>query len=213
MRIVLVALALAVLGACQQHDVATTFPSGLAPLETDSAPAPAPTPSNAYPETLNLQQGSDDVSDYVHATGYVDASIEDVWAAMKDPAVVVDRHNISSYTVDWNVEQGYDVSFRTDYTVNGIVTVQFDLTWRQGVVAGTESAPTQVSVVYEKTLGSSFVNLMKGSIELTSVSPNATELQFAQRLDATQTDSSNIAAWTNEMFASVVARVHGQALP
>jgi hypothetical protein len=212
MRFPVVALVTLAIVACQ-HDVATVFPAGLAPLEADGAPPPAATASNPYPETLDLQQGSDATSPYVHATGYIDEPIEDVWAAMKDPAVVVDRHNVTSYTVDWNVETGYDVSFRTDYVVNGLVTVDFDLTWREGVYGGSESSPTTVSVVYEKTFGSSFVTMMRGSIELQAITPNVTELQFAQRLDATATDSTNIATWTNEMFASIQARVHGQPLP
>lgn len=204
--------ALVSLAACQ-HAETTVFPPGLAPLEPDPAPPPAATSTNEYPESLDLEQGSDATSNYVHATGYVDAPIETVWAAMKNPAVVVDRHNINSYAVDWNVETGYDVSFRTDYVVDDIVTVDFDLTWREGVYGGTESNPTVVSVVYQKTYGSSFVSYMAGSIELTAVSENVTELQFAQRMNATETSSSNIAAWTSEMFASILATVHGQPLP
>jgi hypothetical protein len=212
MRATLAAAVLFTLIACQ-HDETTTFPPGLAPLEPDPAPPPAATSTNQYPEALDLQQGSDATSNYVHATGYVDAPIETVWAAMKNPAVVVDRHNISSYTVDWNVETGYDVSFRTDYVVDNLVTVDFDLTWREGVYGGSESNPTVVSVVYEKTFGSSFVSYMAGSIELTAVNANVTEMQFSQRMNATDTDSNNIAAWTTEMFASVLATVQGQPLP
>src|SRR5690348_10291392 len=94
--------ALALLPACQ-HQVTTSFPAGLEPLEPDSAPPPAATATDPYPETLNLQPGNDDTSNFVHATGYVHGSIEDVWAAMKDPNVVVDRHHIDSYTIDQNV--------------------------------------------------------------------------------------------------------------
>jgi hypothetical protein len=128
--------------------------------------------------------------------------------------VVVNRQAITSYTVTPNVEAGYDVSFLTSYSiVSGPVTVDFSITWREGVVSGTEAAPTQVSVVYEKTDGSSYVTLLEGSIELVSVTPTVTELQFAQRLNATQSGSDTIASWTNELFNSIVATVHGQPLP
>jgi hypothetical protein len=196
-----------------QHDETTVFPPGLEPLGTDSVAAPAVDGGAEYPETLSLTQGSTDDYNWVMATGYVDASISDVWAAFKIPNVVVDRHNISSYTVQENVEKGYDVSFLTAYTDNNVVTVTFDLTWREGVVEGTEDDPSQVSVVYEKTFGSSFVSLMQGSIELTAVSPTVTELQFVQHMSAQNTDSQTIATWTTELFASVVAQVHGQPLP
>jgi hypothetical protein len=200
------------LGACQ-HDVATSFPPGLAPLEPDSAPPPDPAAGDAHPETINAIPGTDDTSNFVHATGYVHASVADVWAAMQDPGVVVDRHNVDSYTVDWNVEPGYDVSFQTTYTVHHVVTVSFAITWREGLVEGTKDAPTAVSVVYEKTFGSSYINLMKGSIELTAVDATTTKLEFAQRMDATQTDQTTILVWTTGMFQSIVARVHGQPLP
>ncbi len=186
-------------------------------LSPDPAPAPG-ADSGAYPETVSIQQGtSGDLGstgyNYVFATGYVDASINQVWAAFKIPNVVVDRHAISSYTVQENVEKGYDVSFLTAYTINNVLTVTYNLTWREGAVAGTESDPTHVSVVYEKTWGSSFVSLMTGSIQLVSVSPTVTELQFVQRMNATDTDSGTIASWTNELFSSVVAQVHGKPLP
>jgi hypothetical protein len=196
-----------------QHDTTTTFPPGLEPLATDTVAPPGADGGDAYPEALTLTQGSESDYNYVFATGYVNASVEDVWAAFKIPNVVVDRHAISSYTVQNNVEQGYDVSFLTAYTINNIVTVQYNLTWREGVVAGTEGDPSQVSVVYEKTWGSSFVSLMEGSIQLVYVTPTVTELQFVQRMSATDTNSGTIASWTNEMFASVVAQVHGQPLP
>jgi hypothetical protein len=207
-----VGVAVMSLAGCQ-HDETTAFPPGLAPLATDSVAPPAGDGGDAYPETVTITQGSDPNYNYVVATGYVDAPIETVWAAFKIPNVVVDRENITSYTVQENVETGYDVSFLTAYTINSIVTVQYDLTWREGVVAGTEDDPTQVSVVYEKTYGSSFVSLMQGSIELVSVSPNVTELQFVQYMSAQDTGSGNIASWTSELFASVVAQVHGQPLP
>ena len=196
-----------------QHEETTTFPPGLDPIAADSVAPPSGDAGDPYPETVTVVQGSNSDYNYVFATGYVDASLEDVWAAFKIPNVVVDRHNISSYTVTNNVETGYDVSFLTAYTDNNVVTVTFDLTWREGVVAGTEADPSQVSVVYQKTWGSSFISLMEGSIQLIQVSPTVTELQFAQRMNAQNTDSSTIATWTNEMFSSVVAQVHGKPLP
>jgi hypothetical protein len=196
-----------------QHDVSTPFPPGLEPLEKDTAPPPAATPSDPYPQAINIQPGTDDTSPYVHATGYIKGNISDVWSAMQDPAVVVDRHHVDSWTAAQNVETGYDVSFRTDYTVHNIVTVNFSLTWREGAVDGTKDAPSHVSIVYEKTFGSSYINMMKGSIELVKVTDGVTELQFAQRLDASQTDQNTIVMWTQGIYDSVIARLAGQPLP
>jgi len=198
----------------------TVFAPGLDPIAQDSVPPPGADGGTQYPQTLALTQGTDgDLSgggyNYVFASGYVDASIASVWAAFKIPNVVVDRHAITSYSVTNNVETGYDVSFLTAYSINAAptYTVTYNLTWREGVVGGTEANPSQVSVVYEKTSGTNYVTLMEGSIELISVTPTVTELQFAQRMNATDTTSATIAAWTNEMFASVIAQVNGQPLP
>ena len=198
--------------ACQSTE-STRFPPGLEPLEPDNVAAPAPTGTDPYPETLALDQGMDDVSNYVHATGYVHGSVAEVWAAMQDPTVVVDRRKVSAYTATLDVEPEYDTSFVTHYTINQVVTVQFDVTWRMGVVSGSTTAPTQVSAVYQKTVGSSFIMMMHGSVELEEIAPGVTRLSYAQRMNAVSTSSMDIATWTMDMFTSIVARVHGQPLP
>lgn len=193
-------------------DVATDFPPGLAPLEDVGTVPPAGTPADPHPETLALDKGSDDESNWVHAAGYVHASVKDVYAALAIPDVVADRHHVNKYAVTTNVEP-YDVSFRLHYTINNIVTVEFDVTFREGRVTGTAEAPTAVSIVYAKTYGSNLVNTMKGSIEVRRVDDGTSEIVFAQRMIATQTSADNIALWTNDIFASVVAQVHGKPLP
>ena len=85
------ALLLPFAAACQGSAV-TAFPPGLEPLEVDDVPPPAATATDPYPEMLSLTQGMDTMGAWVHATGYVHASVADVYAAMKDPAVVVDQY-------------------------------------------------------------------------------------------------------------------------
>src|SRR5690242_9522129 len=161
-RRALVLLCAVSVAACQGTE-ATRFPPGLEPLEPDDVAPPAALAGDTFPEELSLTQGTDMTSNWVHATGYVHASVAEVWAAMQDPDVVVDRRSITSYTTTLDVEPMYDTSFVTHYTINNVVTVMFDLTWREGVVSGSTSDPTQVSVVYQKTYGSTFVMMMHGS--------------------------------------------------
>jgi hypothetical protein len=201
----------AVVVACSS-DVATDFPPGLAPIEDVGTVAPTGTPTDPHPETLDLDKGLDDDSNWVHAVGYVHASVKDVYAALATPDVIADRHNVTSYTTTMNVED-YEVSFRLHYKIDNVVTVEFDVTFREGRVTGTPDAPTAVSVVYSKTYGSNLVKMMRGSIEVTTVDDHTSEIRFAQRMVATQTNEDNIAKWTQGIFASVVAKVHGQPLP
>jgi hypothetical protein len=202
--------ALCLTTACQ-HDVETPFAPGLKPVDLDAGVL---LDAAAYTEQLNLQQGSDSTSNYVNATGYVLEPIETVWAAMQIPAVVVNRSGITSYTVTPNVEPQYTVSFATACVVDGIETVDFTLTWREGVVDGTDAGgPTAVSIDYQKTDGSSFISLMEGTIGLVAVTDSITEITFSQRMNAVDTSSSNIASWTQEIYASVLAQVKGEPLP
>ncbi len=197
--------------ACSS-DVATEFPPGLAPIEDVGTAAPIGTAMDPHPETLALDKGLDDDSNWVHAVGYVHANVKDVYAALAMPDVVADRHNVSSYSVATNVES-YDVSFRLHYKINNVITVEFEVTFREGRVTGTADAPTAVSLVYERTFGSNLVKMMRGSIEVNAVDDHTSELRFAQRMVATQTNEDNIAKWTQSIFASVLAKVHGQPLP
>jgi hypothetical protein len=192
-------------------NVTTVYPSGLTPLETNEVPDPS-APGDPHPEILNLRSGSLPDYDLVHARGFVKAPISTVWAAFQDPTVVVDRRAISSFTATVGVESGYDTSFRTHYVINRIVTVEFELTWRESAVAGSRAEPVQVAVGYQKTWGSTLVNLMDGFI-LLSDEDDATEISFVQHMKATTTGPSDIASWTHDMFASIVARVHGKPLP
>jgi len=206
-----VVCALSAVLACSK-DVTTDFPAGLSPLEDVGTAPPPATATDPHPEAIVLEQGRDDAGDWVHAAAYVHANAKDVWTALANPDVVADRHNVTAYTSTLNVEP-YDVSFQLHYRIDNVITVQFDLTFREGLVSGTKDAPTAVSVVYEKTFGSSLITMMKGSIEVTSVDENTSELIFAQRMIATQTSADNIAAWTRSIYGSVVAQVHGQPLP
>jgi hypothetical protein len=200
----------AALSGCYGN-VATVYPPGLEPLETNEVPDPT-APGDPHPETLVLRSGSLPDYDLVHARGFVKAPIETVWAAFQDPTVVVDRRNISSFTATVGVESGYDVSFRTHYVIHRIVTIEFELTWRESAVSGTHDKPMEVAVGYQKTWGSTLVDLMDGFIVL-SDEGDATEISFVQHMKATTTGPSDIASWTKDLFASVVARTHGQPLP
>jgi hypothetical protein len=192
-------------------NVTTTYPAGLSPLESNDVADPT-APGDPHPEVLALRSGTVPDYDLVHARGFVKAPIETVWAAFQDPTVVVDRRNISSFTATVGVESGYDASFRTHYVIHRIVTLEFELTWRESAISGGRESPLAVAVGYQKTWGSTLVTLMQGFIVL-SDQGDATELSFVQHMKATATGPSDIASWTQDMFESVVARAHGRPLP
>ncbi len=77
------------------------FPDGLEPLGPNQAEWP-----EDEAEELRFTLGSTDDYDWVHALGFVHAPIEEVYAALLDPAVDVDRREVDDWAVSWDVEPG-----------------------------------------------------------------------------------------------------------
>lgn len=197
-------LFLAVLAGCQ-HNVKTPFPPGLEPLEDNVAPYPADMSS----ETLSTTTMDTNYS-YVYGRGYVQLDPATVWAAAQSPEPNVAICSTSSHTVDVDNDTQYEYSFLVHYTVNNIVTVQWDDQWRFGIIDGSDAAPTFGMIKHQKTMGSSFITLSEGTIQVLATSdPNVTELDFVEHLDATQASSSDVLKGVQHNYASLVSVAHG----
>jgi hypothetical protein len=187
----------ALLAGCQ-HNVKTPFPPGLEPLEDNIAPYPPDMSS----ETLSAVTMDTNYS-YVYARGYVQLDLATVWAAAQAPEPNVAICSTSSHTVDVDNAPQYEYSFLVHYTVNNVVTVQWDDQWRFGFdVFGM--------IKHQKTQGSSFINLSEGTIQVLATSdPDVTELDFVEHLDATQASSSDVLKGVQHNYASLVSVAHG----
>lgn len=210
-HVLLASLGLVLLVGCQE-DIVTQFPAGLTPIEANTATPPAATPTDDFPEVLSVRSGEDADGAWLHAYAYVKAPIALVWTAFKDPNVVVDRRALTSFTTTYDVEADYDVSFRCRYVIEDVVTVSFDVTWRESAVEGTVDAPTRVIVAYQKTWGSSFVRRMAGTIELLQITPDVTQIGWVMRLDATRTGTADLISWSTDQYANVLHSVRGEPL-
>lgn len=205
----------AVLAGCHGgKDTAAVVPTGLEPLEdTNLAAAPGAKDGDDYPEELSLVGGESDGYDWAHGRGYLHASVSDVWAAMAQPEVVVDRRRVQEWTVELDVDPDYDVSFLLHETSHDIVTVEFDVTWIQGRLAGEEGAPTSVGARWTKTDGTDLIYLLQGSVLLEQVEAEITEIQLIEHLDTPGSDSSDVELVLNGLFDSLAATIHGEPLP
>lgn len=190
----------------------TPFPAGLAVVGENSVPLPEGTEEDPYPETLNQERG-DGSPNWSNARAYIHGSIDEVWDALKMPEVLVDRREAARYSVEWNVEPEYPVSFVNYVEVDDLITIKYKQTWRQGSRQNSTGGTTGVIATYQKTWGTTYIRQMYGSIELIPVTDDITEISFVQRMSATRTSSEEIAAWQRDMYASIVAVVHGQPLP
>ncbi len=190
----------------------TEFPAGLTPFMNE-APEPAPVGGDTTPEALGTTIGDGGDFEYAHGRGYIHAPIAAVWEGMKNPATVIDRRRVAKYEVTRDVETGYDVSFRVHNTVNDIVTVEFDMTWRQGVVQGTVEEPEVVVARSAKTAGTAYIDRLEDSVVLTKISDDVTQYEHVREVDAATSTPEDIENFVKDLFASIVAVAHGRPLP
>lgn len=197
-------------------EIATPFPPGLEPLEENVAPAPEPVDGDPYPETLVMVRR---LAPYtprthaVHARGFVRAPVADVWAALRDPDVGADRRTFSDWSATQVVEPEYDFSYVIHSVITNVIVVEYDVTWRHGVVEGTLERPRLVSARYQKTAGSSAIEDLQGSILLREVEPGVTEVAIIEYLRAIASGHENIESFLRDMFAELVILSHGGTLP
>lgn len=198
----------AALLACRHEEV--PFPSRLEPLEPNRADWPQPTS-----ERPDVVSGGDSDLWWAHSRGYVLAPPAAVWAALDDPEVVVDRREVDAWEVEEGVLPEFPRSWRIHHVVNDIVTVDFDLTWAFELHAGTEEAPERVVARWDKTDGTSFIDILTGTltIEADPQDPGRTRLSAEEHLKASLRDDETIAIYLRDLHAAIVAASHGAPLP
>lgn len=206
MRIPLLLLPL-LLGSCFGRSTQTAFPFGLEPLEDNAVPI-AP-----EEEGITVISGTTEDYAWVHGKGRVDAPLAEVWAAVQEPDVVVDRRRVDAWSTTWDVEEGYDVSLRIHHRVEDLVVVEYDLTWRHGFIEGRSAEEDTVAIRWQKTDGTALITLLEGSIVLRPDGEESTILDVVEHLDAPRQEPEMLVQFARDLHASIVAQVHGQPLP
>ena len=143
-RLVVLAAAVCVAGCFGEEQ--TPFPPGLEPLEAENLAAfPEPSEAQPHPEQLVMARSfapeTVERTHSVHARGYVRAPLVDVWEALRDPDVGADRRTFSEWSSTEGVEPDYDYSYVIHSVIENVITVEYDVTWRHGVVEGRLEAP------------------------------------------------------------------------
>lgn len=197
---------LCLLGGCFGNEK-TSFPEGLEPLEENTADPPV-SQDEPFPEALSMRHGQDEW-DWVHARAYVHASMSRTWEALRDIDVCVDDGRVDRWSVTYDVEEGYDYSYRIHNVADDIITVEFDITWRHGAVEGTVSDPELVAIRYQKTNGTEFIDRLEGSIVLRPVEDGITELDMVEHLEATAAGPEEIEAYFTDVFDDTLAFLNG----
>jgi hypothetical protein len=208
-------LALLLLG-CFGTEV-TAFPAGLEPLGESAIDGPG-TAADPYPEAYEVERAAEEDGYLVfHGRGFIHAPPSAVWAALRDPAVGADRRISpawSSVPLAGGEGGDYDHSYVVRHLVEDLITVEWDVTWRHGVVAGSAEDPRQVAIRWRKTAGSTAVRVIDGSIVLSDLPGGAgTEVALVYHASAFGSGAEDYMRYTRDVFADAVALSHGRPLP
>ncbi len=204
--------ALLVVPACF-GDFASPFPPGLEPLEENTAPPPEPVDGDPYPEVLSAVYGTNNDYAWGHARGYVKAPSGEVWAALHDPAVLADRRRVTSFEATFDVDPTVDFSYRIHFVVERVVTIEWDLEYRLGVIEQDEAGPILAMLRWQKVYGTDFIKLLEGSVLVRRIGDGVTEVELIEHLDAAMSGEEDIMTYFPDLFADILARVRGNPLP
>ncbi len=188
------------------------FPPGLEPLAVNTAPWPEPTAGQDYPEEIELVAGEDDFL-WVHARAYVHADLPTTWEALRDPDVNADRRRLASWEVDYDVPQTYDYCYQLHVVVEDIVTLEWTIDWNHGVINGSLDEPEAVGIRWFKSDGSSLIDMQAGSISAYQLDAEITALEIVYQIEAPVTTTDDLLEFVGDLYADVVAWVHGEPLP
>lgn len=192
----------------------TEFPDGLEPLEVNELAAPMGTADDPYPEEFILEGSEGGRYDIILGRGYIHAPLADVWAAYRDPAVGADRRTSPEWTSEPLEDEAYDESYVIHHITHDIVTVEWDVTWRHGLVEGTADAPEVVAMRWQKTDGSTLIRTIEGSLVLRPTEDgSATELELAYHANATGAGLDTYLRYMRDVYDDAVAVTHGDPLP
>ncbi len=209
--------------ACLAQNVQTEFPPGLDPLDaTNPAAFPAAVGADLYPETLGpfVTQTVGDAETscggcrmvLAYAKGYVKRPLADVWAAGVVPQTSAEQAtSVDSCAIVLNVETGYDHSWMMQYRKSeSVVTVEFDVTWRNGTLpwptpATGPASPLQVAWLFQKTNGTAYIKSMAGSVLAYEVAPEVTGLEFIRHVQATRSPEDVVAGGIQNHYDDILA--------
>ncbi len=201
---------LVALAACSSND-GIDFPARLSPLEENRAPRPKG--GDPVREAFEVVSGGEDGLWWAHGRGFVQAPVGVVWLASRDIDVCVDRREVEEWTVTNDTVPEFDASYTIHNRVQDILTVEYDTTWVHEVQQGTPAQPERVVAQWDKTAGTTFIDLLAGSLELTPTDdPQVTEISMVSHLDAALRDDETIATYLRDYYDDLLDTVHGRPL-
>ncbi|MGF1465297.1 MAG: hypothetical protein ACFCGT_04115 [Sandaracinaceae bacterium] len=215
------AASLAALAGCFGN-VETPFPPGLEPWEENVAAFPFED-GDPYPETIEYavaDRWEDPETGLratnLHARGYVLEDTATVFEAARDPRAGLDRRRNVDSEIILDVEPEYRWSHLSILDIDDIIDVTVELTWRHGIVEGTDQEPLVTATRWQKTAGTTAVTLLEASLVCRAVpgAPGVTAVEYQYHLRAADRSGPRaIERIIQVYYDSIVALAHDEPLP
>jgi hypothetical protein len=122
--------------------------------------------------------------------------------------VVVNRRKVDRWSVVHDTEPDYEESYRIRGEVDDIISIWYHLNFRFGT-----SEDGDFLVRWQKTDGTTVIKINEGSVVAREIVPGIVELDIVQHLEALRDSEENIRSYLPDLYASVLAHAHGDALP
>ncbi len=183
------------------------FPPGLEMLEEVTVDCPS--------SGLSVASGEKDEYAWTHGCGVVAAPVEDVYAALQDTKVAVDQRSVVEWERTDDVEPDYDASFALWNVVEDIITVEFETTWRFGLLEQDEDLelPTEAAARYQMTVEPSVISLMRGSVRAVDQGDGTTHVEIIDHVKAMQGGTDITSLKVQDLYDDVVAHTNGEPIP
>lgn len=209
------ALAVALVGCNRQ--TTHNFPAGLEPLADNEAPWPSSLDSDELRVVVGESEADGGFS-YAHGRGYIQADLEEVFAASEEWEAFVDRREVAAWTITWDTEPEYEVSYTIHNQVEDLIDFEYDVGWRHGPIEADEDGVVfhygsrwQLTAV----TGIQVFDLMRGSIQLIDLGDGVVGVEYVEELRSIQRaqDPDRAKNYIQDRFADLHAVVAGRALP
>ena len=187
------------------------------PLEPNLAPAVEPVGEERYPEgVLSMvcgEEQSEPSYHWCHARGFVHAPIADVFKTTRNVDVNVDRREIDTWVRRTDENPDADFSYFVDVELFNIISVEYTLKYGHNVEKGTLEEPELTWCLFDLTQASSVLEILRGSIVLRKIDDDITEYEYIEHLKAPLRDTEQVENTMRDIYADVLAHVHGEPLP
>jgi hypothetical protein len=174
----------------------------------------------SWPDTNSgwiFKRGSnDDSPGWCDANGFIEASVDEVWQALRDADVVVERARVDEWEKVGSCdaepfEECFD--FFTHMSVMG-VDIDTIVTWRYDVQKWAGDKPIEMVVRYQKSWGSDVIDRNTGSLILTAVNDTTTRVEYVGEIETWGSeDSDAMESYARSLVADLEAFVEGRPLP